>query len=161
LDFLNPSSVASASRDGSLRIWHQLQDKNPPQFEEGGIIMTQGAAFISSVAFVPASDAYPDGLLVSGARDGIVELRSPKNKPQSDADVVLLGHGNNVCALDVSQDGKYIISGGWDAQAMIWEVGKWEPSDAVFLQGHNAPVWGVLALNPELVVTGKCIDLNE
>jgi phospholipase A-2-activating protein len=117
--------------------------------------MTQGAAFLSSVAFVPPSSAYQDGLLVSGARDGIIELRSPKNKPETEADVSLVGHGNNVCAFDVSQDGKYIISGAWDSNAMIWEVGKWQPTDAVVLQGHNAAVWGVLAFNEELVVTGR------
>jgi phospholipase A-2-activating protein len=72
--------------------------------------------------------------------------------------LTVIGHGNNVCALDVSQDGKYIISGAWDSNAMIWQVGKWEPGDAVVLQGHEAAVWGVLAFSDELIVTGKTIS---
>jgi phospholipase A-2-activating protein len=151
--FVNASSVASASRDGSLRLWQQLKDSS--RYDDDGTILTQASGFLSSVSFLPPSSPYPDGLLISGARDGMIELRSPKNKSEKDADVVLVGHGNNVCALDVSEDGRYIVSGSWDATARIWEVGKWEPSDAVVLQGHNAPVWGVLAFSDELVVTGK------
>ena len=63
-----------------------------------------------------------------------------------------MGHAHNVCALDVSNDGGWIVSGSWDASARIWSIGQWE-CEAV-LEGHEGSVWGVLAYDKETVVTG-------
>ena len=57
-----------------------------------------------------------------------------------------------MCALDVSEDGRTIVSGAWDCEARIWEVGKWE--SAAVLEGHEASVWAVLAYDKETVITG-------
>lgn len=45
------------------------------------------------------------------------------------------------------------MSGSWDKQAIVWRVGKWEPE--TILAGHDASVWGVLALDETTVVTGS------
>lgn len=45
------------------------------------------------------------------------------------------------------------MSGSWDKQAIVWKVGKWEPE--LRLAGHDASVWGVLALDETTVVTGS------
>jgi phospholipase A-2-activating protein len=110
---------------------------------------------MNTVAFIPPSTDFPDGLIASGSRDGLIELRSPSSKPDQDPLAVLIGHANNVCALDVSQDGKYLVSGSWDMSARVWEVGKWQPNDATVLLGHEATVWAVLALNSKIIVTGN------
>lgn len=64
----------------------------------------------------------------------------------------MIGHSHNICSLDVSPQGTYIVSGSWDKQAIVWRVGKWEPE--LHLTGHDASVWGVLALDETTVVTG-------
>jgi WD40 repeat protein len=111
---------------------------------------------MSAVALIPPSPEFPEGLVASGSRDGLIDLRSPASKPELDPDAVLIGHANNVCALDVSQDGKFLVSGSWDQSARVWEVGKWEPDDAKLLSGHEGTVWAVLALNSKVIVTGIC-----
>lgn len=65
----------------------------------------------------------------------------------------LLGHEDNICALDVF-DGpdNYIVSGSWDRTARVWK--NWEC--VAILAGHTQAVWAVLALTDDLVLTGEC-----
>lgn len=83
----------------------------------------------------------------------IIEVRRPGSAPEDNAEALLLGHSNNVCALDVDPTGALIISGGWDSQGRVWRTGKWE-CDAV-LEGHEGSVWAVLALDKDTIVTGR------
>lgn len=133
-----------------MRLW-KLLSHTPPAYDH--TLTSHGTAFINSLAFVPPSSEYPDGLIVSGGQDTIIEVKQPAKTPQDNADALLLGHTRNVCALDVSEDGKFIISGSWDNDARLWQVGKWEASTV--LQGHTAAVWAVLAYDKETIITGR------
>ncbi|KAI1524937.1 WD40 repeat [Pyrenophora tritici-repentis] len=150
--FPSPFSVVSASRDFTVRAWTQ-QSTKPPTWES--TIKTHGREFVNSLAIVPPSSSFPEGLVVSGGKDQIIDVRKPTKNLDDDADALLIGHGNNVCALDVSEDGKYIVSGSWDMEARLWQVGKW--GEFTVLQGHSASVWAVLAYDSNTVITG-CAD---
>ena len=115
--------------------------------------MSHGSAFVNAVAYHPPTSAYPEGLIISGGKDTIIEIRQPGRPPDDNAEALLAGHAHNVCALDVSSEGGFIVSGSWDSTARIWRIGKWE-CDAI-LEGHEASVWAVLAYDRETVVTGK------
>lgn len=149
--FPHPSFVLSASRDKSVRLWKQLASKPPPTYDCS--FVSNGSDFVNSVAFVPPSNEYTEGLVVAGGRDAIIEVRAPGKLPQDNADALLLGHAGNVCALDVSEDGQWIVSGSWDAEARVWQVGRWESS--VQLQGHDASVWAVCYYDKETIITGE------
>jgi phospholipase A-2-activating protein len=142
----------SASRDFTVRVWSQ-QTSNPPVWDS--TIKTHGKEFVNSLAIVPPTSDFPEGLIVSGGKDQIIDVRQPSKSLEDDAEALLIGHGNNVCALDASQDGKYIVSGGWDTEARLWEVGKW--GDSKLLPGHEASVWAVLAYDSNTIITG-CAD---
>ncbi|KAL8855717.1 MAG: hypothetical protein Q9178_007638 [Gyalolechia marmorata] len=144
--------VISASRDATVREW-KLLEPEPPRFDCS--ITSHGSSFVNAVAFCPSIKGYPDGLIVSGGKDTIIEVREPGREPDKDAEALLLGHAHNVCALDVSQDGAYVVSGSWDSSARVWKVGKWE-CDAV-LEGHQGSVWAVLAYDKDTIITG-CAD---
>jgi phospholipase A-2-activating protein len=148
--FPDPSFVLSASRDASVRVWKLLSNP-PPTYD--CTLASHGTHFVNSLAFVPPSSDYPDGLIVSGGQDAIIELRRPGASPQNNADALLLGHQGNVCALDVSEDGKAFVSGSWDSDARIWQLGKMEAASV--LQGHEANVWAVLWYDRETIITGK------
>jgi phospholipase A-2-activating protein len=61
-----------------------------------------------------------------------------------------------VCTIDVASDGSYIVSGGWDGQARVWNPTKWETE--LVLSGHDGmAVWTVVAFDEHTVVTG-CAD---
>ncbi|KAK2793994.1 hypothetical protein FQN51_000967 [Onygenales sp. PD_10] len=150
--FPNPQVLLSASRDATVRVW-KLKSTPPPTFDD--IISSHGSAFINSLAYYPPSSDYPEGLIFSGGQDTIIEARQPGKPADANADAMLLGHTHNVCAIDVSHEGQWIVSGSWDSSAKIWRVGKWECE--VTLEGHQGSVWAVLAYDKTTVITG-CAD---
>jgi phospholipase A-2-activating protein len=151
--FPSAASIISASRDSTVRLW-KLESTTPPTYD-CTIVKTHGKEFVNSLAIVPPSSQYPEGLIASGGKDQIIDVRQPGKSIEDNADALLIGHGNNVSALDVSQDGKYIVSGGWDMEARLWEVGKW--GESLKLGEHGAAVWAVLAYDSNTIITG-CAD---
>ena len=147
--FPHPKTILSASRDATVRTW-KLLSPSPPTYDAS--IASHGTAFINSITFVPPSSNYPQGLIVSGGKDTIIEVRELGKSPDEHAERLLTGHAHNVCTLDVSPDGTWIVSGSWDGSARVWSVGKWQ-CDAV-LEGHQASVWCVLAYDKDTIITG-------
>ena len=90
--------------------------------------------------------------MIFGGKDTIIEVRQPGKPPEENAEALLLGHSHNVCALDVSPGGEFVISGSWDGSARLWTIGKWE-CDAL-LEGHEGSVWTVLAYDRKTIITG-------
>ena len=131
-------------------MW-KLLSETPPTYD--CTLASHGTHFVNSLAFVPPSSNYPDGLIVSGGQDAIIEFRRPGRSPQDNADALLLGHQGNVCSLDVSEDGKAFVSGSWDSDARVWQLGKMEATSV--LQGHEANVWAVLWYDKETIITGE------
>ncbi|KAL9105650.1 MAG: hypothetical protein Q9187_008673, partial [Circinaria calcarea] len=113
------------------------------------------SAFINAVAYLKPTSTYPDGLIVSGGKDTIIEVRQPGKPPEENAESLLLGHSHNICALDVSQKGDWIVSGSWDGSARVWGVGKWDCT--AVLEGHQGSVWDVLAYDQDTIITA-CAD---
>jgi phospholipase A-2-activating protein len=153
--FASPDTVLSASRDCSVRVWRKTKD-SPTEFE--GALLSRGSEYINSLAFYPANSDHPDGLVVSGGKDTIIEVKSPRRQPADNAERLLIGHSHNVCALAVSPGGGFLISGGWDGQARVWNLAKWDTEFT--LNGHDGvAVWAVMALDETTIVTG-CADKN-
>lgn len=152
--FPGPNCVASASRDASVRLW-TLVSTPPPKYDY--TISTQGSAFINALACFPPTPEFPQGLVLSGGQDSIIEARQPGKPVDENADAMLLGHGHNVCALDVCPEGGWIVSGSWDGTARLWKINKWE-CDAV-MTGHEGSVWSVLAFDKNTIITGKICSL--
>lgn len=154
VSFATPQAVLSASRDATVRVW-QLTSSNPPVYDDS-VAMT-GSSFINSVAFLPSTTEYPSGLIISGGKDAIIDVREPGRPPDSNAERMLLGHESNVCALDVyaAESATYVVSGSWDASARVWDIVKGESTAT--LEGHEGSVWAVLAYDADTIVTGMCI----
>ncbi|KAL8730407.1 MAG: hypothetical protein Q9181_004669 [Wetmoreana brouardii] len=150
--FPQSNLVLSASRDATVRLW-KLLEQQPPRYDCS--ISSHGSSFINAIAYCKPIKGYPDGLIVSGGKDTVIEVREPGREPDQNAEALLLGHAHNVCALDIDRDGTYIVSGSWDSSARVWRVGKWE-CDAL-LEGHQGSVWAVLAYDRDTIVTG-CAD---
>ncbi|KAF9893989.1 hypothetical protein FE257_008960 [Aspergillus nanangensis] len=150
--FPNSNAVVSASRDATVRLW-KLVSTPPPTYDYS--ITSHGSAFINTVAYYPPTPEYPEGLILSGGQDTIIEVKQPGKAADDNADAMLLGHSSTVCALDVSREGGWVVSGSWDASARLWRVGKWE-CDVLF-EGHGNTVWDVLAYDQDTIITA-CAD---
>lgn len=138
-----------------MRLWR----RDPSQASSfHGALLSRGSEYVNSLAYSPPSNEYAEGLVISGGKDTIIELKSPSHTTEDNAERLLVGHAHNVCALDVSPDGRRLISGGWDGQARVWDLKKWET--VAMLGGHEEKaVWTVLAFDETTVITG-CADKN-
>ncbi|RSL76342.1 hypothetical protein CEP51_010043 [Fusarium floridanum] len=155
VSFPFPDTVLTASRDCTVRVWRRNQD-SPPSFDPS--LLSRGSEYINSIAYFPPSSDRPDGLVLSGGKDTIIEAKSPKATSSDNAERLLVGHAHNVCALNVAPNGTYAVSGGWDGQARVWNPQKWETE--LMLTGHESmAVWAVLAVDDHTVLTG-CADKN-
>ncbi|KAL6690634.1 PFU domain-containing protein [Trichoderma pleuroticola] len=153
VSFPSPNFALSASRDCTVRVWRRTQTI-PPAFE--GSLLSRGSEYVNTVAFFPPSHDHQSGLVVSGGKDTIIEVKSPSLSATDHAERLLIGHAHNVCTLDVSPQGTYLVSGGWDGQARVWNLSKWETEH--MLSGHEGmAVWSVVAFDETTVVTG-CAD---
>ena len=148
--FPHPSFVLSASRDATVRLWKSLSH-NPPQYDCS--ISSHGSAFINAITYLLPTPEYPDGLIISGGKDTIIEVRQPGKPPEDNAEALLLGHSHNVCALDACAYGGFLVSGSWDGSARLWRIGKWECE--ALLEGHGGSVWSVLAYDSKTIITGR------
>ncbi|KAI5860959.1 PFU-domain-containing protein [Durotheca rogersii] len=148
--FPSPELVFSAARDCTVRAWKRTAAA-PPNFEPS--VVTQGSEFYNSLAYLPPSPDYPDGLVVSAGTDTIIDVRRANSTPSDNAERLLIGHARNVCALAALPGGKHIVSSSWDKTARIWSVDKWE-TEAV-LTGNEEAVWDVLPLDEQTIVTAS------
>merc|ERR1712000_21376 len=143
----SPDLVLSASRDCSVRVWRR-KDK---VFE--GALLSRGSEYVNSLTYFPPNKEHADGLVISGGKDTIIEAKAPSRHSGDNAERLLVGHANNVCTLDVSPGGTFVVSGGWDGQARVWNLNKWETEFQ--LQGHDGNVWSAIAFDDRTVVTAS------
>jgi phospholipase A-2-activating protein len=151
-----PHLAITASRDGTTKLWKQ-ENKNPPTF--GSTESSHGAAYKTCVAVAGPTKEYPDGLVISGGQDTIIEARQPASTAESSADGLMVGHTNQVASLDVNMDEGWIVSGSWDGTAKLWRLGQWQPE--VDFPGHQGTVWAVVAYSNDIVVTGMSCKFSR
>lgn len=147
--FPSAALIFTASRDTTVRRWERLAD-SPPIYD--ATISSHGSSFINAVAYLHPTFAYPDGLIFSGGKETIIEVRQPGKPPEDPAEALLLGHAQNICALDVCDEGNYVVSGSWDGTGRVWGIGKWDCN--ALLEGHEGSVWAVLGFDKETIITG-------
>ncbi|KAL2136465.1 hypothetical protein VTI74DRAFT_3484 [Chaetomium olivicolor] len=146
------NTILSSSRDQTVRLWRKTADK-PPTFE--ATITSQGHGYINSVTYLRQSSTWPEGLILSAGQEAIIEAKRPTLTTTDNADRLLVGHGHNVCTLDVSSRGSYVVSGGWDGKALVWDTEKWQISAQLMHEGEVKSVWAVLAYDEHTVITGS------
>ncbi|KAK3991233.1 ubiquitin homeostasis protein lub1 [Cladorrhinum sp. PSN332] len=152
VSFPTANTVLSSSRDSTVRLWRKTTDK-PPTFD--ATLTSQGNGYINSLTFVRPTQEWPDGLIVSAGQESIIEVKRSTLTATDNADRLLVGHGHNVCALDVSPRGGYLVSGGWDGKAIVWGTDKWEMKVQLAHEGEVRSVWAVLAYDEHTVITGS------
>ena len=107
--------------------------------------------------------------MVTGGQDAVINV-FPIDSTREEPAYSLLGHTENVCALDATASG-LIVSGSWDrcvvhafpdASLLIYvpKISRtakvWQNFQLSFeLRGHEQSVWAVLAVDEETFLTGE------
>ncbi|SPO26787.1 related to DOA1 - involved in ubiquitin-dependent proteolysis [Ustilago trichophora] len=147
--------VLTGSRDRRAIIWHRsagnqftsaLEIGNHEGFVNACTLLRSDAAYAITAGQDKIIYAYQ--LLASQGQIS-VQLDAKTSEPQPTR--TLIGHTENVCALDVGPHGQYLVSGSWDKTAKIWR--NWEC--VATLKGHEQSVWAVLAVDHDRVLTAS------
>lgn len=151
-----PNKIVSASRDCSIFVW----GPNPSGKGYSIVKTLKGHSnFVGSLACLKPSEAYPEGLIVSGSMDKTIMVWDPsisgkdhEELSEKDALYTLVGHSDNVCTLDVWED--TVVSGSWDKTARVWK----HFQNTVVLEGHEQAVWSVKFVKSESKVLTAAAD---
>ncbi|KAG8908532.1 hypothetical protein FRB99_005892 [Tulasnella sp. 403] len=142
----SPTLVVSASRDHTAVVWRRPDDKSP--FTPSATYKAS-ERYVNAVAFLDPTPQAPQGYVVTGSQDAIINVYA-LGSGSGDPIYVLLGHSSNVCSLATTPSGA-IISGSWDQTARVWKNFQYEFE----LKGHSASVLAVLALSDDQFLTAS------
>ncbi|KAF9032122.1 PFU-domain-containing protein [Hymenopellis radicata] len=136
--FANDDLVLSASRDATAISWQRLPSASSFTPE---LVLKAGSRYVNAVSYIRPRHRDP--------QDTVINVFS-LDRPRDDPDYTLVGHSENVCALDTTLGGT-IISGSWDRTAKVWKGFQL----AHDLRGHEQSVWAVLAVDEDQYITGS------
>ncbi|KAJ1973464.1 WD repeat protein Lub1 [Dimargaris xerosporica] len=150
----HPEELYTASRDMSVRRWTKATEQaSDPHFAyETSAVFLGHTKYVSSLAYVSNSEAYPKGLIVSGSNDATIKVFDGAGIPHEINSPVftLTGHTENVCCLNVAPNGD-LITGSWDCSAKVWRNWKCVAT----LVGHKYAIWAVQGLPDGTVLTAS------
>jgi len=135
LDPAAPPRVGAFSPDGRLFTVNpqgQLQLWTPGSTRAR--LLARGLGVASALAFVPGTS-----LVAVGTRDGTLSLW---NIDTGESRELPLGHEARVTGLDVTQDGRYLVSGSADRTARLWDLSSNHPPRV--LRGSRGRIHAVL-----------------
>lgn len=117
--------LASGSADGVVKVWHILRGYVTHVFKgHGGVV----SALAFNYPFDPSAVHRETKMqLITGSVDTkirIFDLSGAANRTGAPVrpEAILEGHVSVPRGLDVSQDGKWLVSGGRDSVVLLWDI---------------------------------------
>ncbi|MCH2113646.1 MAG: protein kinase [Pirellulales bacterium] len=120
------SRIVTASRDRTATLWDAASQQRLQHFSEGHDFLASSSAFFAN-----------GNKLVTGAGDGTARVWDVASGTQ----ILKLEQTGRTAALGVSDDSRWIATGGQNNQAIIWDA-RTGQRQAV-LEGHEAAVTAV------------------
>uniref|UniRef100_A0A060TBN2 ARAD1D33330p n=1 Tax=Blastobotrys adeninivorans TaxID=409370 RepID=A0A060TBN2_BLAAD len=139
LTFVNPKSIGSVSRDGTLREWTKSQT-----WFDTVLFTSPTGKYLNSVSHKGSSDSL-DFVFFCAGQEASIEGIPQKNQ------ISLKGHSANVCSLHYDDATNVLISGSWDSTAKVWSVDS--PKAKYTLEGHQGAVWDAKVAGPDKFLT--------
>jgi WD40 repeat protein len=156
-DILRPGVMALGFSDDGREVTARLLNRDPRVFEAGsGRELTDepsASATGRAPAMSPLATVSPDGRLRAAVNDNEVRI----SRIDGDRELAIVRHDadpdlthNSVVALAFSPDGRFLVTGGRDRTARVWDLTGRE----LALVRHDAPLVAVaFAANGDRLVT--------
>jgi WD40 repeat protein len=125
------SRMASASYDGTARIWDRATWKTAHVLSNPDMSTRSGLRRVLSVGFSPAGD-----LLAMASHEGSVHVW---NAVSGELVQTLKGHANGVSSVAFSPDGRTLASGSYDHTVRLWNVATWRELMSLEPGGNFVP----------------------
>ncbi|KAL6647131.1 hypothetical protein ACP70R_014568 [Stipagrostis hirtigluma subsp. patula] len=137
--------IATSSRDRTVKFW----TRHPENKREYVLAKTLvgHSSFVGPLAWIPPSDRFPEGGIVSGGMDTVILLWDLR---RGEVVETMKGHGSQVTGLAVDSNGDIISS------SMDCTVRRWRNGNAVEVwEAHKVAVQTVLKLPSGELFTGS------
>jgi WD40 repeat protein len=141
----NGKLVAAVNGNGQLQVWN-------PNLEKAKRLVSGWDAHPSSTAYQVLFGKDTSVIFSSGsdnkAKQWIGLGPDGENLPGHPRPTPIEGHTNNVTALAVTRDGKFLATGSSDKTIRLWDLSGASPRLARVFQGHTEEV-STLAFSPD------------
>jgi hypothetical protein len=127
----NGQRILTGGGDGKLRIWDVAQGR-------------QAGELSGHTEAVLAVGVYSDGhkALSAGGEQKDFTIRLWDDQVGHEPLRQFVGHDGPVVGVDLSQDGRRVVSASHDGTARVWDVGSGK--EVQRFTGHKGPVWCVI-----------------
>lgn len=130
--------VASGSFDKTIKLWDLSRTSQDPL-----VTLSLADASKSSV-YAIASDPFGQ-IIASGSPERVVRLWDPRTGKRTGK---LVGHTDNIRAILLSEDGRYLLTGSADASIKLWSLTS--QRCLYTFTHHTESVWSLYSTHPDL-----------
>ncbi|KAF9469790.1 U3 small nucleolar RNA-associated protein [Collybia nuda] len=151
--------LASGSADGVVKVWDIRHGHITHVFKgHGGIVSALVFSFPQDVSSVVGGESMQLITASADTRIRLFNLSTSSNSTHTrKPDAVLEGHVSVPRGLDVSLDGRWLVSGGRDSVVLVWDLSSRDPSQSSGTKGKGKDK----ALSPTLVKTIPVLERVE
>ncbi|KAJ7623186.1 hypothetical protein FB45DRAFT_797112 [Roridomyces roridus] len=138
--------VASGSFDRTIKLWDLTRSSTPAGPPAEPLITLNPADATAPKSSVYALAADPFGhAIASGGPERVVRMWDPRTGKRSGK---LVGHTDNIRAILLSEDAKYLLTGSADASIKLWSLAT---QRCLHTFTHHADsVWSLFSAHPTL-----------
>ncbi|KDQ58057.1 hypothetical protein JAAARDRAFT_129692 [Jaapia argillacea MUCL 33604] len=138
--------VASGSFDRTIKIWDLTRTAVPPKPEPVVTLHPPDASGPKSSVYALAADPFGHAI-ASGSPERVVRMWDPRSGKRI---AKLVGHTDNIRAIQISDDSRYLLTGSADASIKLWSLTSQRCLHTFTY--HTDSVWSLFSSHPSLEV---------